>query len=216
MNTHAYTKEKINKEGTGENIMDYEIAQCIIFFSHLHFSFMTSQKHLESECIVVCGNNSEGSPFVLPHPRLQDYKHEVNSRDSIPWAYALAFDFRGWGQSDKCRRGLNGYPKRRFLWQACAQHMIWVIFMPLTISHTPGKLISAHWRGEFSRTSLPIWKGWWYQAKACAMKAAQDVSHFLFQWVPNILMDNPDIIPPVNSLFYSLLQILINFLQIPK
>lgn len=48
-----------------------------VFF--LHFSFVTLQKYLDPEFIVICGNDSKDFPFLPSHlRRLKDYNHEAN------------------------------------------------------------------------------------------------------------------------------------------
>lgn len=61
-------KEKINKEGAMEkiSICDYYATYHVFF---LHFSFVTLQKYLDPECIVICRNDSKDFPFFPSHLR---------------------------------------------------------------------------------------------------------------------------------------------------
>lgn len=61
-------KEKINKEGVMENmrICDYCPIYHILF---LHFSFMTSQKTLDPEYIIIGGHYSQGFPILSSSPK---------------------------------------------------------------------------------------------------------------------------------------------------
>ena len=109
--------------------------------------------------------------------------------------------------------------RRRCLQQACTQHMICIIFMPLTFSHTPEKNIKNETlliqEVNFPGQAFPYGKDNGTRPEPVQWRRAQGVSHFLFQWVPNILVKF-FYSSPSKFLFYSPLQILINFLQISK
>ena len=133
----------------------------------------------------------------------------------MPWILTL----EGGGWSGKCLRDLNDLFQREGDVFSRPAHMICIIFMPLTFSHTPEKNIKNEslliQEVNFPGQAFPYGKDNGTRLEPAQWKRAQGVSHFLFQWVPNILVKF-FYSSPSKFLFYSPLQILINFLQISK
>lgn len=155
--------QEINTERAMLKMRVCEYSPYYVFF--LHFSFMTLQKHLDPECIVIFGITLRVS--LSCHPTQEDYRiiNEVNSCDPVPWGICLAFWL--W-----VREGERQMPIR-FEWlikekpmaladlcRTCGLYDLYAThFLPPPRKRKVKNEYADRLRGKFSRASLPIWKG---------------------------------------------------------